>query len=55
MFTLWKKDKLLLHAMHWEDLVEFVEELKELNKKWVDRRMFTVKSYDEVIYSWNRK
>lgn len=55
MFTLYKNNKALLNAKYWEDLVSFVEELKELNKKYVDRREFTVRSYDEVLYSWNRK
>lgn len=55
MFTLYKNGKRLLHARYWEDLVSFVEELKELNKKFVDRREFVVKSYDEILYSWNRK
>ena len=56
MFTLYKNNKPLLNAKYWEDLVEFVEELKKCNnKKFVDRREFTVKSFDEVIYYWNRK
>ena len=56
MFTLYKNGKALLNAKHWEDLVSFVEELKKCNnKKFVDRREFIVKSYDEVIYRWNRK
>ena len=50
MFTLYKNNKALLNAKHWEYLVSFVEELKELNKKYVDRREFTVKGYDEVLY-----
>lgn len=56
MFTLYKNGKALLNAKHWEDLVYFVEELKKCNnKKFVDRREFIVKSYNEVIYRWNRK
>ena len=35
--------------------VEKQEELKKLNKNFVDRREFSVKSYEEVLYSWNRK
>ncbi len=53
MFTLYKNNKALLNAKYCEDLVDFVEELKELNKKYVDR--FVIKSYEEVFYSWNRK
>lgn len=55
IFTLYKSNKPILNGRYWEDLVEFVEELKELNKKFVDRRKFVVKSYDEVLYTWNRK
>lgn len=38
---LYKNDKLLLRGM-WEDLVDFVEELKELNPKFVNRKEFKV-------------
>lgn len=55
MFTLCKNGRALLCARYWEDLVTFVEELKQLNKKYVDRREFTVKSCNEVMYSWSRK
>ncbi|MBQ3413854.1 MAG: hypothetical protein IJH39_00570 [Clostridia bacterium] len=55
MFTLYKEQKALLNCRYWEDLVEFVEELKKLNKKYVDRRTFTVKCNNEIIYYWNRK
>ena len=56
MFVLYKNDKPLLHCKYWEDLVEFVEELKRINnKEFVDRREFTVKSGNEVLYRWHRK
>lgn len=55
MFTLYKNNKPILNGRYWEDFVEFVEELKKLNKNFVDRREFSVKSYEEVLYSWNRK
>ena len=38
---LYKKDKLLLRGMK-EDLENFVEELKELNPKYVDRKEFKI-------------
>ena len=55
MFILYKNGKAILAGRYWEDLVEFVDELKELNKKYVDRRNFVVKSGNEILYSWNRK
>lgn len=55
MFTLYKNGKILLLGQYWEDLVDFVDELKKLNKKYIDRREFVVKSYNDVLYSWNRK
>ena len=52
---LYKNDKLLLRGM-WEDLESFVEELKELNPKFVDRRNFKILSYDGyILKQWNRK
>lgn len=55
MFVLYKNNKPILRGRYWEDLVDFVEELKELNKKYVDRREFVVKSNDEILYNWNRR
>ena len=55
MFVLYRKEKAILAAKYWEDLVDFDNELKELNKKYVDRRDFVVKSCDEILYSWHRK
>ena len=55
MFTLYKNNKAILNAKYWEDLVDFVNELKFLNKRFVDRREFTVKSQNEIIYSCIRK
>lgn len=52
---LYKKDKLLLRGM-WEDLENFVEELKELNPKFVDRRDFKI--FDPsgyVLKIWKRR
>lgn len=55
LFTLYRNNIPILNARYWEDLVDFIEELKRLNPKFVDRRNFIVKSYDQVMYSWNRK
>lgn len=52
---LYKNDKLLLRGM-WEDLVDFVEELKELNPKFVNRKEFKVlDSEGYVLKEWFRK
>ena len=52
---LYKNDKLLMRGMY-EDLEKFVEELKELNKKFVDRREFKVISPSgDVLKQWFRK
>ncbi len=54
-FALYKNKKILGGAKHFEDLEDFVEELKRLNPKWVDRREFTIRTGNEIIKSWNRK
>lgn len=52
---LYKKDKLLLRGM-WEDLENFVEELKELNPKFVDRRDFKILDPNGYILKiWKRR
>ena len=52
---LYKDNKLLLRGM-WEDLESFVEELKELNPKFVDRRDFKILTVDGcVMKKWTRK
>lgn len=52
---LYKEDKLLLRGML-EDLENFVEELKALNKKYVDRRNFKIVSPSgELLKEWKRK
>lgn len=52
---LYKNNKLLLRGM-WEDLENFVEELKDLNKKYVDRRDFKIISPNgEILKEWFRK
>ena len=40
---LYKNDKCILRGM-WEDLENFVEELKELNPRFVDRKEFKIVS-----------
>ena len=55
MFTLYREEKPILNAKYWEDLVDFVEKLKKCNKKYLDRRIFTVRGYDQIMYSWKRK
>lgn len=52
---LYKNNKCLLRGM-WEDLENFVEELKELNKNFVDRREFKIYSpTGELLKEWSRK
>lgn len=52
---LYREDKLILEGM-WEDLVNFVEELKELNPKMIDRKDFKVKDSEGfIIKEWKRK
>ena len=52
---LYKNNKLLMRGMQ-EDLESFVEELKELNKKFVDRREFKIISPSgDILKQWFRK
>ena len=52
---LFKNNKLLMRGMQ-EDLENFVEELKELNKKFVDRREFKILSPSgDILKQWFRK
>lgn len=52
---LYKNDKLLLMGIY-EDLENFVEELKELNPKFVDRKDFKIVSRSgDILKIWNRK
>mgnify|MGYP000965268995 FL=1 len=52
---LYKNDKCILRGMR-EDLENFVEELKELNPKFVDRKEFKIISPSgEVIKQWFRR
>ena len=54
-FALCKNNKILGVAKYFEDLEYFVEELKRLNPKWVDRRDFKIISGNEIIKEWERK
>lgn len=52
---LYKNDKCILRGM-WEDLENFVEELKELNPRFVDRKEFKIFSPSgEILKTWNRR
>lgn len=52
---LYKNDKCILRGM-WEDLGNFVEELKELNPRSVDRKEFKIVSPSgEILKIWNRR
>lgn len=54
-FALYKNDKILGVAKYFEDLEDFVEELKRLNKNRVDRREFKIVSGDQIIKEWEKK
>ncbi len=52
---LYKNDKCILRGM-WEDLENFVEELKELNPRFVDRKEFKIVSPSgDILKTWNRR
>lgn len=52
---LYKNNKCLLRGMY-EDLINFVEELKCLNPKFVDRKEFKIiSSSGETLKQWFRK
>lgn len=52
---LYKNNKLLLRGM-WEDLEAFVEELKESNPKFVDRKDFKIVSPSgDILKQWVRR
>ena len=52
---LYKNGVLLLRGMK-EDLENFVEELKDCNKNWIDRTEFEIKDNEgHTIKKWNRK
>ena len=54
-FALCKNNKILGVARYFEDLEYFVEELKRLNPKTIDRRDFKIISGNEIIREWKRK
>lgn len=52
---LYKNDKCILRGMQ-EDLENFVEELKELNPRFVDRKDFKITSPDgTIVKQWVRR
>lgn len=55
MFTLYKKGKLLLISPYLEDLVSFVEIIKQYNKNFINRKDFIVKCNNKTVYFWKRK
>ena len=54
-FALIKDNEILFVAKYFEDLEDFVEELKKLNPKTIDRRDFKVVSGNEIIREWKRR
>ena len=54
-FALCKNNRILMIAKYFEDLEYFVEELKRLNPKTIDRREFKIVSVKEIIKEWKRK
>ena len=54
-FALTKNNKILGVAKYFEDLEDFVEELKRLNPQMIDRRDFKIISGNEIIQEWKRK
>lgn len=52
--ALYKNDKLLLVG-YWKYLEYFVEKLKRLNPKWVNRTDFTIKCGDEILKQRKRR
>lgn len=52
--ALYRNNKMLLVGF-WEDLDYFVEELKRLNPKTIDRREFEIRSGDEVLKRYYKK
>lgn len=57
MFGLCVNDKVIAKSRHWEDLVSFIEELKELNKKQCDRRNYKIITIGtgEIMHQWFRR
>lgn len=55
MFNLCKNDNVIMCSDDWKNLVRIVNELKTLNKKFIDRRNFVVKNGNKILYSWKRK
>ena len=54
-FALCKNNKILGVSKYFEDLEFFVEELKRLNPKTIDRREDKIISGKEIIREWKRK
>jgi len=54
-FILYKNNEIIATAEHFENLEEFVEELKKLNSKLIDRREFVIMNKKAVIKKWYRR
>lgn len=54
-FALCRNNKIIGVSKYFEDLEYFVEELKRLNPKTIDRRDFRIISGSETIKEWKRK
>lgn len=57
MFELIKNGKVLMLGRHWEDLEQFVEDVKKLNANEIDRRQFKIKlsNSNEIFKEWKKK
>lgn len=52
---LYKNNKVLLYGL-WEDLIDFVEELKKLNQDFIDRREFKVTDINNsILKEWKKR
>jgi hypothetical protein len=54
MFELWAFNKMIARGKHWEDIEDFINELKKLNPNTVDRKNYKIMCNGEVIVDWKR-
>lgn len=56
MFELIKNNEILMTGKYWEDLEQFVEDVKKLNPHEIDRRQFKIKfmNSNEVFKEWKK-
>lgn len=55
MFELWAFNKMIARGKHWEDIEDFINELKKLNPNTVDRRNYKVICNGDVYVEWKRR